>query len=254
MPVDRTLFATFRSDRSHCFGCPKCGKATYRLVDEGEDIKIRFENRTTLRGHGLGDFPDYDDTSFLFHGWIQCADGWCRHNGTIFGKADTELYFDQKREQDDVHMILKVEGFSDPPALIAIHLSVLEPIRAEVRKAEHLIWSDPSSAAGRLRTALERLMDHAGIAKTTIQRGKRRPLDLNTRIQRFLPNDQSFQDLAHALRWLGNAGTHGNVGLEDALVAFDLVEYALDQRFDPHPKLLLRKAAKIRKNKGPLSS
>jgi hypothetical protein len=87
---------------------------------------------------------------------------------------------------------------------------------------------------------LERLMDHFGVAKsTTVRRqgfpGKRKRLDLSSRIDK-LPRKigtQDYSKILHALRDVGNLGTHGgNVNRKAMLDAYKLCEIALGKLFE----------------------
>ena len=86
-------------------------------------------------------------------------------------------------------------------------------------------------------------MDHFGVAKTRIQKdskkpgkpGKRVPLDLSARIER-LPRKigtKDYSEILHALRKIGNLGTHGSSVSHVAILdAFRLYEIALERLFE----------------------
>jgi hypothetical protein len=97
--------------------------------------------------------------------------------------------------------------------------------------------------ASRLRTSVERMMDHFGVAKTRIKKdqkkpnkaGKRVPLDLSNRIDK-LPRKigkKDYTDVLHALRIVGNLGTHGEkVSHAVVLDAYKIYEKALEELFE----------------------
>jgi hypothetical protein len=130
--------------------------------------------------------------------------------------------------------VLRPTFMSPPPPLITLSERVPEIARKEINLAFQLFWMDNRICASRLRTSLERLMDHFGVARFRKQPGKRRPLDLAARIDK-LPKKVKTQDLSailHALRTIGNLGTHGSKVTRAAMLdAFQLYEMALAELF-----------------------
>jgi hypothetical protein len=83
-------------------------------------------------------------------------------------------------------------------------------------------------------------MDYFGVAKTRVLRsdgkaGRRVPLDLSARIDK-LPKKigtPEYSEILHALRHIGNLGTHGTkVSREAMLDAYQLYEMALGKLFE----------------------
>src|SRR5665213_287837 len=127
------------------------------------------------------------------------------------------------------------------PPIIAIPKRLLTEVVKELRLSFELYWVDYSVCASRLRTSLERMMDHFSIAKTRIQKdkdvskpGKRRALDLSARINMFAKKLGSTEhsDTLHALRTIGNLGTHSSKVSQAAMLdAYQLYEMALSDLF-----------------------
>lgn len=110
----------------------------------------------------------------------------------------------------------------------------------ELKLSFELYWGDYSVCASRLRTSLERMMDHFGVAKTRIQKkdaakdGKRRVLDLSARIDMFANKigSKEHSETPHALRTIGNLGAHSSkVSQAAVLDAYQLCEMALEDLF-----------------------
>jgi len=92
-----------------------------------------------------------------------------------------------------------------------------------------------------MRTSLERLMDHFKVAKSRVMKpnpdkhGKRMWLDLSARIDKFAVkiNTTRYSEMLHALRVVGNLGTHGEkMTRAKMLDAYQLYEMALNQIFE----------------------
>ncbi len=127
------------------------------------------------------------------------------------------------------------------PPIFELNKRIPEPVVNETDLSFQLYWADPGVAASRLRTSMERLMDHFKVAKYRIsrpnpnRRGKRVPLDLSARIDKFGKkiNTQAYSEMLHALRVVGNLGAHGEkVTRSKMLDAYQLYEMALNQIFE----------------------
>lgn len=138
---------------------------------------------------------------------------------------------------------LEPQSMWPAPPIIAFHRSIPGEVKKEIKLAFQLFWVDYGVCASRLRTSLERLMDHFGVAKTRIRKdykkpaapGKRVPLELALRIDK-LPKKigtRDYSEILHALRTIGNLGVHGGKVSHAAILdAFKLYEMALDQLFE----------------------
>lgn len=260
MPVDRSIFNSFTEGSVPTFRCPECGQRTLFLAvtNKEPELALRLTARwkwPDYQGHPEEEFTFQSDP---FQAWARCHTPGCHFLTSVHGDASTGVdhgVHDYTGEADwYTYEIFKVKGFSVAPRLISEPNGTPEPVAEEIRKAETIAWVDPSAASSRLRSAMERLMDHARVPKTFItKKGDRQRMSLRDRLLLMRPRDSSFQSAVHAIRWIGNSGTHEDVKLSDTLDAFDLVEYALDQQFNKHPMILLKKASQINKRKKPLS-
>lgn len=126
-----------------------------------------------------------------------------------------------------------------------------EPVKAELELAFQIFWSDTGACATKIRTSVERLMDHFKVArfkrmkdpKNPTKPGKLKRLDLFARIERFIASTGAVvhKDHLHALRVVGNLGTHQNeLTRADLLEAFEVYEHALGE-------LVGKKSAQISK-------
>jgi hypothetical protein len=172
--------------------------------------------------------------------FMQCTSPACGEIVAVMGDVATI----PEQDADDHSELVEyfAPSFMDPPPpIIAMPKRVPEPVIEEIKLAFQLYWVDYRVCAARLRTSLERLMDHFGVAKTRIQKdspnksGRRRPVDLAARIDK-LPKkigSQDFSKILHALRVIGNLGTHGSKVTQAAMLdSFQLYEMALEKLFE----------------------
>ncbi|ACU77761.1 conserved hypothetical protein [Catenulispora acidiphila DSM 44928] len=130
------------------------------------------------------------------------------------------------------------------PALPLLEDTSLCPrnVLERVNAAAKILWLDPSSAANRLRSATEALMDSQRIAF-----GK----TLHARIEEFRKTEPAAAELLLAVKWVGNAGSHGDVlGLGDVLDGVEIFDHALRLLYDTSSAEIVRKAAEISARKG----
>lgn len=93
-------------------------------------------------------------------------------------------------------------------------------------------------------------MDHFSIKKTQLVNGKRQPFSLNNRINAFEKVKPGFKESFHALRIIGNLGTHKGAESEPLLDAFAVYEDALKELFGEGKSHIAKLVKKITKTKG----
>lgn len=171
--------------------------------------------------------------------FLQCPNPGCGEIVCVAGDVET---VPEHYEEGNSELVEYFIPSSMNPALpiITIPMRVPDVVVKEIKLAFRLYWVDYRVCASRLRTSLERLMDHFGVAKTRIHKegikpGKRKPLDLAIRIDK-LPKKigtRDFTEILHALRVIGNLGTHGAKVTQAAMLdSFQLYEMALDKLFE----------------------
>ncbi|WP_195911354.1 DUF4145 domain-containing protein [Streptomyces kaniharaensis] len=121
--------------------------------------------------------------------------------------------------------------------------------------ASAVLWADPSSAANRLRSAAEALMDDQGIMRKGLDRkGKTTDLNLHSRIELFQkakPNLKEVGDLLLAVKFIGNVGSHESIlDMHSVLDGVEIFDQALTLLYDNSSRAILDKAAMITARKG----
>jgi hypothetical protein len=113
--------------------------------------------------------------------------------------------------------------------IIALPSEVPLEVQGETEAAFQLFWSDLGASASRLRTSVERVLDHFKIPRTKAGGGY---LTLNDRIKEFKKIDPAHADTFDALRHVGNVGTHLDELKREALLdAYEIYEDALNELF-----------------------
>lgn len=129
--------------------------------------------------------------------------------------------------------------------LIAVSDNCPEAVKEALRAAYALFWIDGPSTAGRIRVAVERLLDHLGIASKSGSGGY---LPLDARINAFAKTDATHGAQLMALKWLGNVGAHTvDVNTDDLLSAFEVLEHVLSEVIDKKSAAIAKLAADMTK-------
>jgi hypothetical protein len=138
------------------------------------------------------------------------------------------------------------------PHIIGIPRKCPKEVALELEAAFGLFWAAPTACAGRIRVALELLMDHFRIPKKAKgNSGRYYELKLHARIERFKAKDPVVGAQLMALKWLGNSGSHtGAVKHDDLLDAFEILEHSLGELIDKKSKTVAKLAKKLAKKHG----
>jgi len=129
-----------------------------------------------------------------------------------------------------------------------------EEIRAELRAAFSLYWSNLGSCLNRQRVAVELLLTHMRVPKRAKKKdGGMFDLTLHARIE-LLGSKKKHASLCESLfavKWLGNEGSHpGDVKRKTVFDAFDMLEHVLVERFENPRRAIVKLTNSINKNKG----
>jgi hypothetical protein len=201
--------------------------------------------------------PDWLEERFIL--LLKCLGTNCGEVISVSGTTKHEV--SQQEDEfssngwDYVDRITMFPRFVDPaPAMFDVPLQCPQEVSDHIACAWLLYWVDHQACANRLRSALESLLDHLGIARSTINKHrKRQSLSLHSRVERLSKRHPVAANMLMAAKWIGNVGTHGNqITDSDLFDQMDLLEHALELLVAKRPQKLRLLAAKIKKAKGPL--
>lgn len=126
-----------------------------------------------------------------------------------------------------------------------------ETVLAAVAGASRVVWSDPGSAANRLRVATEELLTAQGVARYRNAKGKRLRIPAGSRIKAFEARKPKPAEALMAVKWIGNEGSHtDDLPLVDVLDGADMLGMALRLLYDTTEAELRRRIRSINKTKG----
>jgi hypothetical protein len=153
--------------------------------------------------------------------------------------------------------VLHVRSVFPAPPLFRIPDGVPSSVAKQLRLAFQLFWTDIPSCVARLRTSVELMLDQEKVANEQFRKktGEMERLALYNRIilfERQATGADAAESL-HALRNIGNLGTHGSSVSHEAL--FDAVDVLEDVLLGVYEKKSIKaKAKKLIDTKGDYDS
>lgn len=180
----------------------------------------------------------------------------CKEPVTLMGR-----YLTTDDDCDDEGVINTICSFTPvfiwpAPPIIVFPNTTPQNVKDDLITSFSLFWADAESCANKLRSCLEKVLDHRRIQKTTIDhRNRRVRLSLHARIVIFRQRNHSLADLMMAVKWIGNAGSHAKpLNREDLLDGYEMIEHLLEQIYSQPEKKLAYLAKQINKTKKPRST
>jgi hypothetical protein len=208
------------------FPCPTCQKGVFRYAPDKVIVLETTYSQLDRRSNPEWSPPDHIEERFTV--LMTCNNSVCGELMVVAG--DTAL--DQVVDQDgDLgwETIFRLRSVFPGPAIIKLSNEVPQSVVDEVHLAFQFYWSHLGTSATRLRTSVERVLDHFEIPTKKAEGGF---LSLDARIKQFETIDPTHAETFNALRFVGNLGTHQNELTREALLdAFEVYEDALDDLF-----------------------
>lgn len=193
----------------------------------------------TLRGHQDWE-PEW--ISYVFTAWAKCNNPSCGNKMVISGIGGEEERYDGE-ENSHCHRYFAPRFCAPMPDIFDIPAKCPKEVTNELRGGFALFFADSAATANRMRSALERLMDHLGVIS-----GK-----LHDRLDAFAKKNPIGENLM-AIKWLGNTGSHeGKVSRDDILDGFLILEHALSELIEERTAKATQLARKLtNKHKPPI--
>ncbi len=253
--MDRKLYkGSFTLENFPDYICPRCNKGLLRIEKdsfnsiEPLDSKIEQEDARSE--------PDW--IYYVFNCMFKCTNDrcadivMCTGSGGVDCDIDVDMYGHQSQEWYSYYRPL---FFHPNLKLITIPKDTPTNIEKILNQSFELFFTSPSAAANLVRIFLEEILTDQEVKQyTTNKKGESVKLNLDSRIKHHLPDKyQTIKEHFEAVKWLGNAGSHSGkeLSLDDAMDAYELVEYVLSKIYYSPSDNLDRLAQEINSFKGP---
>ncbi|MFJ1709723.1 DUF4145 domain-containing protein [Kitasatospora sp. NPDC088346] len=243
----RSLSKSFQVANWPETACPSCYRGALSLADSKSLQTVESLSSRANRDHE-GWEPEW--LHGTFHAELTCDRSQCGQVVIVSGdwetmteKLDSEGWDGQSYEE-----VVLPRFFLPSLVLIQPNEKYPNSVRELVASASTILWTDPSSAANRLRTAIEELLTLQRVRKTTTA-GKR--MTTHARIVEFEKKRPEPAKFLMSVKWIGNTGSHeDSLTAPDVVDAADLLDHALALIYDTRPQQLAKKADAINKRKG----
>lgn len=218
--------------------CPKC---EYGVL---ESIEERYHSSETLDSLKNNEFYNngivYPESNYLCTEHLKCNK--CS-DIVIASYERIEDVRNTDAEGNEISIRTSIFYYPAPP-IIKTPSSCPENIQSQLKTSFILYWVDIASCANKIRTAIERLLNHLNIpSKTT----------LHARIVAFQKANPKVGDYLLAIKWIGNAGSHDStLDKKSVLDAYELLEYSLELLFNEREQNLNDISKRINTAKGPV--
>lgn len=225
--------------------CAACTVGVLRLKD---DSLVYEETVQSKRSHEDENF-DFDWIKYVFSAWAVCDSRDCGQAYAISGTGGIEPRYINDEDWDYLPYFVP-KSINPILGIIDIPPQCPDNIKLELYRSFDLFWANKAACAGRIRVALELLMDHAGVPRGRSEE-KATPLSLHARIDAYSRSEPQLADNLMALKWLGNSAAHdGGVAQSELLDAFELLEHALSEMLSGRTKRMAELAKKLTEKHG----
>lgn len=259
MGLDKSIWVrTFSSSDVPAYPCPSCQKTSLSLDEKTLLISETAKSKAAQK-HEAWD-PEWTEQRFIC--LLQCSSAKCGEIVAVSGRISVEPNYGDDDEMGEYYEgMLEPRSMYPAPHIITLPTNLPRAVTEELELAFQFYWGDYGACATKIRTSLERLMDHFKVAKVKIAKdpkklssaGKMRPLDLSARIDRFISATGALvhKEHLHALRIIGNLGTHKNsLTRTEMLEAFEIYEHALEELIGKKSSQIAKLAKRLSKQAG----
>lgn len=207
--------------------CPQCRDGALSLLKESlrkEETPASKRNKRDPDGE-----PEWFQSRFSM--LLRCL----RCDEPVFVLGDVRLVEDHDDEHGRVLTEALIPTFFEPATpIIQIPSDCPVEVSNAIIGASALFWHSPSSAANRVRAAVEHLMDDRGISRRRRDnKNKLHDVSLHARIERFAKKHTEVGRTLLAIKWLGNVGSHSaELSASQMLDAFDLLSHAIEEIYE----------------------
>lgn len=196
-----------------------------------------------------------EELSGSFTGTLRCDNADCRAELSIAGRYGYQWDFDDEQRLPRLTHQYWVEYVNPPLRLFVPPSRTPKAVADEIRAAGQLLFINPSAAGNRLRFAVEELLTAFRVPRTelvTRTTGKKRQsVQLHRRITVFSKTHPDIAKVLLAVKWIGNAASHGQtLTVADVVLCGTVLQAALNALYDRSDADLERLVRGINGRKG----
>lgn len=232
------------------FDCPECNRHSLFLKPD-----LWFENQTVASKKEMEkEYADYENFIKHFHAVYECCNKECGEKVFVAGVGILDLEHNDGNEPNEPEIIeLYIPKFVQPSVnFFEMPVKTPNTVKESIKNAFEVVFYSRDFAANKMRTALEHLLTFNDIE---IKDKKGSHLNLHARIEKIHTTNAlyKFKDELLAIKWIGNAGSHGGreerISLDIILSQFKIMENILKEIYGDNKNLreIISKINKLRR-------
>ena len=229
--MDHFKQASFSLTHPPQWHCPTCEIGILQL--EGD-----FNHQSTATTKRDADHPEFSHewVEYTIHGQLQCNNSRCNEPVMLIGTGFVEEESCYESTTSEYLTYCTPTYFQPHLKIFNIPDYVPSKVSEMLDKSFALFFCDSDSCGNKIRAGIEVLLDELSVKKTEFKGGKDKIISLGNRINNELGNQhQDIKKLIDAIRWLGNASSHGadNLTKNDIIEAYKIIQVVLKIKFEP---------------------
>jgi Domain of unknown function (DUF4145) len=232
--------------------CPSCQNSVIVLQ---KDSIHRLQTRRSIT-HQAEVHSEPTEIEERFSALMQCQNECCGQVVSIGGNVIHEEDHNDDLQILNWSVVFEPKLLLPAPKIFPIFDSCPDAVKIELERTFGLFWFDTGASANGLRSAIEALLNDLKIARTLINKKRKRDkLTLHARIQKLAIKNCEAAELLMAIKWLGNTGSHladSAIPRDELLKGIDLFHGVIEMIYEKRAARLMKIAKTITKRKGRL--
>lgn len=208
-------FTPFTESRCPDWRCPSCLNQTLKIKEGTFHYGLSADSKKVL-----AEFYNVYEVSYVFSCLLQCTRSACSETVAVNGEGWCEEI--PKHQPDGVEYdevkYFRAHSFMPPLPLFYVPEGCRDEIAEQLKVISSLLTVNRAAAANAIRRLLEILMNAMDVPRAN---------NLHRRIEKALDKFGDDAAAIHALKAVGNAGSHGNeitrIDLEEACLILESV-------------------------------
>ena len=226
------------------YSCPRCKSG--QLVSIGDTFK-KEEPKYSILMRREDWFDPEEDIHYQFTVTCECSNKKCGAFSYLsgVGGVSEEHYEGEQGYESEYIETFVINSFSPSPDLFLIPDATPEKTSELIKESFTLYWIDIPSAANKLRSSIDKLMDDQKISKIN---KKGYTISLHDRIDLWTqknPEHKELEELFRIIKKIGNDGSHGdNVTKLHYLQCLKIYSVILQKLFAEDPMNVAKELSK----------
>jgi hypothetical protein len=233
---------TFRQNNPPNYPCSNCH--TGHFLPKQNTLVIEEPSYSLRQPRDEDWHPDKSIKRFRLS--FECTNENCKEISNMIGEM-IEMEYSDPEYHTYFSSELFPRGMYPAPPMITPRAELSARLGEALNHVFEIYWCNLSSAANMLRVCTEMLLDDLAVPRSIkMETEKTRPLNLNARIAEYGKKEEIHAKILHALRVVGNLGTHGErISHDSVLDSIELFDYLLEEIISKRTQRIMTKTKKL---------